>query len=117
MVHSSGRALGFTAAARRLFGRFWGTKFLQEILGNPACLVQCKIAERFHPRETQLSSAQRQRSLRTKGKSSAPPSPLQAKFGRGPSHQKILTVVLAQHHPQRPPGILAERPLSENICS
>jgi hypothetical protein len=27
-------------------------------------------------------------------------SPPQAKFGRGPSHQKILTVVLAQHHPR-----------------
>jgi hypothetical protein len=26
-------------------------------------------------------------------------SPPQAKFGRGPPHQKILTVVLAQHHP------------------
>ena len=26
-------------------------------------------------------------------------SPPQAKFGRGPAHQKILTVVLAQHHP------------------
>src|SRR4030095_16882811 len=24
--------------------RFWGTKFLQEVLGNPARWVQCKIA-------------------------------------------------------------------------
>jgi hypothetical protein len=38
-------------------GRFWGTKFLQQILGNPARLVQCKIAERFHPRNTESSSA------------------------------------------------------------
>jgi hypothetical protein len=53
MEHSSGRGLGFAAAARRLFGRFWGTKFLQEIFGNPAKLMQCKIAERLHPHESQ----------------------------------------------------------------
>jgi hypothetical protein len=29
-----------------------------------------------------------------------PLSPAQAKFGRRPPHRKILTVVLAQHHPQ-----------------
>jgi len=28
--------------------------------------------------------------------------PPQAKFGRGPPHQKILTVVLAQHHRTKP---------------
>jgi hypothetical protein len=36
-------------------------------------------------------------------------SPPQAKFGRRPSHQKILTVVLAQHHPQYTPETVPER--------
>jgi hypothetical protein len=62
MLHSSGDALGFSAVTRSIL---WNQIFASDAWKyREVGAVQSD--ERFHPRETQSSSAQRQRPLRTK---------------------------------------------------